>query len=58
MKILNSLQFQTIGLTQAMQLLTFQLWLIKTFQKCKKTSENNNITSITQQWLVRARLDV
>ena len=31
MKILNSWHFQTIGLTQSMQLLTSQTWLIKTF---------------------------
>ena len=31
MKILNSLQFQTIGLIQAKQLLTSETWLIKTF---------------------------
>ena len=34
-----SLWFQNKGLTQAVQLLTFQTWLIKTFLKCKKISE-------------------
>ena len=37
-----SLRFQNKGLTQAVQLLTSQTWLIKTFLKCKKTSEKHN----------------
>ena len=42
MKFLSvSLRFQTIGLTQAVQLLTFQTGEIKTFQKCKKRSEKH-----------------
>ena len=40
-KILNSLQFQKIGLTQAIRLLTSQTWLTKTFLKCKKASKKN-----------------
>ena len=39
-------RFRNIGLTQAVQLLTSQTWLIKTFLKCKKTSEEHNIISI------------
>ena len=41
-----SLWFQNKGLTQAVQLLTFQTWLIKTFLKCKKTSEKHNSAGI------------
>ena len=41
-----SLRFQNKGLTQAVQLLTSQTWLIKTFLKCKKTSEKYNGTGI------------
>ena len=37
-----SLRFQNKGLTQAIQLLTSQTWLIETFLKCKKTSEEHN----------------
>ena len=41
-----SLRFQNKGLTQAVQLLTSQTWLIKTFLKCKKTSEKHNSIGI------------
>ena len=37
------LRFQNIGLTQAVQLLTSQTWLIKTFLRCKKTLEKHSI---------------
>ena len=37
-----SLRFQNKGLTQAAQLLNSQTWPIKTFLKCKKTSEKHN----------------
>ena len=50
------MRFQTIGLTQAMQLLTSQTWLIKIFLKCKKILEKHNSTGIAQQCLVRALL--
>ena len=47
-----SLRFQKKSLTQAVQLLTSQTWLAKTFLKCKKTSEKYNGTGIAQQCLV------
>ena len=37
-----SLWFQNIAVTQAVQLLASQTWLIKIFLKYKNTSEKNN----------------
>ena len=57
-KILNLLQFPTIPLIHAIQLLTSQTGLIKIFLKCVRRRQKNSNISIAQWCLACAGLDI